>query len=111
MNLRVPARLSALDLNGDGRDELVALKNPSGFGSIMRTVGSYVGGSIDILAWNGVTFAESWTTGPVGSYIASYQLAAAEGRLYIGLVTKRKGLLLSTLRSTVASYGLANSPQ
>ncbi len=110
-NLQVPTRLVALDLNGDGRQELVAMKNPSGLGTIMRTVGSFVGGSIDIMAWNGITFNEYWSTGPIGSYIASYQLEATEGRLYLALINKSKGLILSTMRSTVASYGLANIPQ
>ena len=110
-NLQVPTRLVAIDMNGDGRQELVAMKNPTGLGAIIPTISGFVGGAIEILSWNGITFNEYWSSGPIGSYIASYQLDLAERRLYIGLVSKSKGLILSTLRSTVASYGLAKSTQ
>ena len=105
-NLQVPTRLVVLDLNGDNRQELVAMKNPAGLGTIMPTVGSFVGGSIEIMTWNGVTLNGLWTTGPIGSYIATYQLDPVGTRLYIGMVTKGKGGVFSQLRSAVAGYGL-----
>lgn len=107
-NLIIPARLVALDLNGDGRQELVAFKNPvGGLETMIRTVSSFVGGSIEIMAWNGVAFSGLWSTNSIGSHVAAYQLDSAGSRLYVGLVTKGKGLFFTQMRSSVAGYGLS----
>lgn len=106
--LQVGTRLIAADLNGDGRQELVAMANPSGVSALLKTVGSFIGGSIKVMGWNGVTFTDLWSTGEIGSYVASYQLNAAEPRLYIAMVSKKSGTLLNSLQSVVASYRLAD---
>jgi hypothetical protein len=107
-NLQVPTRLLAIDFNGDGRLELVAMENPSGLASLVKTVGSFVGGSIKIMGWNGVTFNDLWSTGAIGSYVASYQVKGTVPRLYIGMVSKKSGTLFNKRQSVVASYSLAD---
>jgi len=104
-NLQIQTRLVTKDLNGDGRLELVAMENPSGVATLLKTVGSFVGGSIKVMTWNGVTLTDLWTTGEIGSYVASYQVE--NGRLYIGMINKKTGGLFNGLQSFVASYSLA----
>ncbi|MFO7607284.1 MAG: hypothetical protein R6W72_13405 [Desulfurivibrionaceae bacterium] len=104
-NMQVPTRLVAEDLNGNGRQELVAMENPSGVAALLKTVGSFVGGSVKVLTWNGVTFTELWSSGEIGGYVASFQVEGA--RLHLGLVTEKSGGLFAGLQSYVASYGLA----
>lgn len=102
--LQVPTRLIASDLNGDGRPELAAMENPAGVASLVKTVSGFVGSSIKVMTWNGVTFAELWSTAEIGSYVAGFQV---EGdRLYLGLVTKKSGGLFKSFDSAVASYSL-----
>lgn len=106
-NFQVPARLVALDLNGDGRQELVALVNPSGVATLLKTVDSFVGGAVKVMGWNGVTFNDLWSTGALGSYVASYQVGGVSPRLYIGMVSKKAGTLFNSRQSVVAGYSLA----
>ncbi len=104
-NIQVPTRLVVEDLTGNGRQELVAMENPSGMAALLKTIGSFVGGSVKVLSWNGVTFTELWSSGEIGGYVASFQVEDA--RLHLGLVTEKSGGLFAGLQSYVASYGLA----
>lgn len=111
VNRNVPGRLIAADVNGDGRQDLVVMRNPTGFSSLLKTIGSFTGGVVQFLGWNGISFVEVWNSGEIGSYLAAYQLGPAPARegqaLYLGLITKKSGLLLSEYRSVVATYPLA----
>jgi len=115
VNRNVPGRLIAADVNGDGRPDLVVMKNPSGFSALLKTIGSFTGGEVQFLAWNGISFIEVWNSSEIGSYLASYQLGPAPaGRgsaLYLGLITKKSGLTLLGYRSLVATYPLGEMAQ
>lgn len=106
----VPSRLIAADVNGDGRPELVVMKNPSGVASLLKSIGSFTGSSVQFLAWNGISFVDVWNTGEIGSYLADYQLtmtpAGTPARLYLGLITKKSGLTFGDYRSVLAIYPL-----
>lgn len=106
--LQVPTRLIATDLNGDGRSELVAMANPTGVASLLKTIGSFVSGSIKIMGWNGVAFNDLWSTGEIGSYVTSCQVNVDEPRLYISMVSKKSGVLFNNIQSVVASYLLTD---
>lgn len=109
-NRNVPSRLISADVNGDGRPELVVMKNPSGVTALLKTIGSFTGSSVQFLAWNGISFVDVWNTGEIGSYLAAYQLvmtpAGAPSRLYLGLITKKSGLAFGDYRSVLAVYPL-----
>lgn len=112
-NRNVPSRLLAADVNGDGRPELVVMKNPSGMGALLRTISSFTGSSVQFLAWNGISFVDVWNTGEIGSYLVDYQLtmtpAGTPSRLYVGLLTKKSELTFGDYRSVLATYPLENS--
>ncbi|NTV12692.1 MAG: hypothetical protein HGA96_01965 [Desulfobulbaceae bacterium] len=112
-NRNVPSRLIAADVNGDGRPELVVMKNPSGVAALLKTIGNFTGSSVQFLAWNGISFADVWNTGEIGSYLANYQLvtapAGAPSRLYLGLITKKSGLTFGDYRSVLATYPLGGN--
>lgn len=105
-NFKVPARLIALDLDGDSRQELVAMANPSSLTSVIKTIGSFVGGSIKAMSWNGVTFNEVWSSGVIGSYIASYQVSGTVPRLYLAMVNSKSGVIFSSQQSVVTGNNL-----
>ncbi|MBU0480266.1 MAG: VCBS repeat-containing protein [Proteobacteria bacterium] len=107
-NFNVPSRLIARDLNGDGRSELVVMKNPSSLTTLIKTIASFTGGSIEAKSWNGISFVDLWSTGKIGSYIAGYQLEEkdAQGvrRLNVAVIGKKSGKLLKSSQSFLASY-------
>jgi len=112
ITLQVPSRLIATDLNGDRRPELVMMKNPTGLTSLITTIGNFTGGEIQVMGWNGISFVEMWSTGKIGSYVTSYQLAKGgeekTAELYVGLLSKTSGVLLNKIQTSVAGYKLAN---
>ncbi|MEN8134478.1 MAG: hypothetical protein ABFS18_02925 [Thermodesulfobacteriota bacterium] len=105
-NFQVLTRLVARDVDRDGRPELIAMKDPEGLGASLKTVGSFTGGAINIMRWNGVTFDEQWSSSEIGSYLATFQVNGAGSRLYLGLVSKKAGLLFSSYQSVVAGFDL-----
>jgi TolB-like protein len=106
-NFQVLTRLLAMDLDRDGRSELIVMKNPEGLSASFKTIGGFTGGSIDVMHWNGVTFEERWSSGEIGSYLATFQINDAGSRLYLGLVSKKSGLLFGSYQSVVAGFDLS----
>ncbi|MEN8143135.1 MAG: VCBS repeat-containing protein [Thermodesulfobacteriota bacterium] len=107
-NLQVLTRLVAQDLDQDGRPELIAMKNPDGLGGALKSLSSFTGGSINVMRWNGVTFEEQWSSGEIGSYLATFQVNGPGSWLYLGLVSKRSGLLFGSYQSSVGGYDLSS---
>jgi hypothetical protein len=76
----------------------------------LKTVGSFVGGTIKVMGWNGATLTDLWASGAIGGYVASFQVVKGDDpRLYIAMVTKKSGILLGKLQSVVASYRLGGA--
>lgn len=112
-NRNIPTRLLVADVNGDGRPELVVMKNPSGVAALLKTIGNFTGSTVEFLAWNGISFVAVWNTGEIGSYLADYQLTATPAgvptALYLGLITKKSGLTFGEYRSVLATYPLGGA--
>jgi hypothetical protein len=88
--VKIPGRVAAIDVNGDGRDEIVVVKN------ITSTfLGGFSGAELDGFAWTGARLDPAWgikdIPGPV--YDFSYEKNAAG--LQISALVRTKGGLLS----------------
>ena len=92
----VPGRLVALDLNGDGRDEIVVNESIPSALNFFYKVRLYEGGAVLGLAWNGSALAESWRTGSFRGYIADHSL--------LPLASEGAGENVSLARLTVAHH-------
>ena len=105
-NIQVLMRMVAKDVDHDGRPELIVMKNPQGFNAAMKTVANFTGGSVNVMGWNGVTFAARWSSGEIGSYLATFQVSDAGNWLYLGLINKKPGLIFGSFQSVVAGFDL-----
>lgn len=72
--VRIPGRVLALDLNGDGRDEIILPKNSGG--TILRghTQAEFVG-----LGWTGARLEQRWTIKDIGGAVLDFQILRQEG--------------------------------
>lgn len=120
----VPGRIAVVDLDKNGRQDIVVINNIASSMSFFNKLRIYDGGSIVGLTWNGDALVETWRTGRQSGYIADFDFSmqtdsASESKekkgvasLYIGQVPNSgtlESLLPGSGRSKVTVYELGFS--
>jgi hypothetical protein len=94
----VPAKVVVIDLDKNGRQDIVVVNNVVASLSFFNKMRLYDGGSVVGLTWNGTALVETWRTGRQSGYIADFDFslkndmtAASDGEeglvsLYIGQI-------------------------
>ncbi|MBU2549292.1 MAG: VCBS repeat-containing protein [Proteobacteria bacterium] len=107
----VPARILIVDLNEDGRNEIVLAKNElAGVTSILERLRSFVKGSVYSLSFDDLSIRENWHSRKLAEFVADYQIKDYnnDGKKDLVLAVNMKygeGILNS--RSTIIAYELA----
>jgi TolB-like protein len=85
-------RILVLDLNGDGRTEVIVNKNHFSTGLRFQRFRPYEKGQVYNLVWDGMMLAENWRTKEIPGYIADYQVRDfdndGERELVVAVVSK-----------------------
>jgi hypothetical protein len=89
--LYLPSRIIIMDVNGDGRDDVIVNKNLSLASRHIQNYKRFTSSEIYALSWNGIALGEIWQTKKIDGYIPDFQflpLPDQENRakLYVGLV-------------------------
>ncbi len=87
----IPSRIIAMDVNGDGKDDVIVNKNLSYASRHIEGYKSFKTGEIHAMAWNGIALSDIWQTKKIDGYIPDFQfLPVADrenrARLFVGLV-------------------------
>jgi len=87
--LRVPGRLLALDINGDGKDEIVLAKNIGD-----PFLGDYKQAEIVSLGWTGTRLEQRWTIRDIPGAVPDFQIIRQEkaGANILAIVKSSGGL-------------------
>jgi len=96
----LPGRTLVLDLDGDGRVEVIVNKNHFTGGRLLDRVRLYEKGEVYNLVWDGLMLTENWRTREIPGYIADYQVKDfdndGEKELVVAMVSQSKLLQRST---------------
>jgi hypothetical protein len=96
----IPGRVLALDLNGDGRDEIILPKNSGGTLLRGHTQAEFVS-----LGWTGARLEQKWAIKDVGGAVVDFQILRQEGSgARILALVRSSGGLFSSDTSKVVSY-------
>lgn len=71
----VPAKVVVIDLDKNGRQDIVVVNNVVASLSFFNKLRLYDGGSIVGLTWNGASLVETWRTGRQSGYIADFDFS------------------------------------
>ncbi|MGD9124229.1 MAG: VCBS repeat-containing protein [Desulfarculaceae bacterium] len=71
----IPTRIVPTDLDGDGRDEVVVVRNRDRLGTIMERMRMFYSGTIYSMFWNGMSLVENWRTPRISGYLSDYAVA------------------------------------
>jgi len=109
----IPSRMIVMDVNQDGKDDIIINKNLSTASRVMENFKRYQTGEIHGLTWNGIGLTDIWQTKKIDGYIPDFQFLRMPGndntaRLYVGLVLRSSGWSGAFLDgdSTVLMYNL-----
>ena len=120
----VPAKVVVIDLDKNGRQDIVVVNNVVASMSFFNKLRLYDGGSIVGLTWNGAALVETWRTGRQSGYIADFDFsmktdmtAASDDEegvvtLYIGQIPNSgtlEAILPGSTRSKITVFELGFS--
>jgi len=92
----LPGRIVLLDLDGDGRVEVIVNKNHFATGRLLERVRLFERGEVYNLVWDGLMLAENWRTKEIPGYIADYQVKDfdndGERELVVAMVSQFKAM-------------------
>lgn len=75
----LPTKMMAVDLDGDGVDELVVVDNRFTLGQTLERVRLYGSGRVLGLVWDGMSMAQAWQTEEMPGCIFDFDLEDIEG--------------------------------
>ncbi len=105
-------RIFATDINGDGKTELVTVKNEDIAGRVFGRYRKYGNGEFVCLGWDGLGMSELWHTRKISGYISDFTLSDFDndGKPELaGAVVRKGGSVISGPKSCVISYDLENA--
>jgi hypothetical protein len=89
--LYIPTRLGVMDVNGDGRDDVIVTKNLSYASRHVENYKRYTSSEIHAMSWNGIALGQIWQTKKIDGYIPDFQFLPQPGpenraKLFVSLV-------------------------
>jgi len=89
--LYIPTRLVVMDVNGDGRDDVIVTKNLSYASRHVENYKRFTSSEIHAMSWNGIALGQIWQTKKIDGYIPDFQFLPQPGtenraKLFVSLV-------------------------
>jgi TolB-like protein len=107
--LYLPHRIFIADLNENGKNEIIVVKNHSVTGKVFKRYRQFSGAQVQSLTWNGLGLAPLWNTRKVSGYFSDYQLGDIDDdgdlEIIISVVSKRESVMEKG-KSSVIVYEL-----
>jgi len=98
----INTRILTYDTNGDGKREVIVVRNMSPLGRVLANVKEFTSSEIHDLEWDGMGLAENWRTRKISGYVADYQIKDVDNDGEIEVVLA----LIAGRQSRIVTYSL-----
>ncbi|HPC03517.1 MAG TPA: CsgG/HfaB family protein [Syntrophales bacterium] len=102
----VKLRILTYDLNGNGKNDVIIVKNVSPAGRVFKNLQLFTASEIYDLEWDGLGLSENWKTKKIQGYVADYQVKDidndGENEIVLALVVSFSGSLRQ--KSVLVAY-------
>lgn len=102
----VKLRILTYDLNGNGKNDVIIVKNISPAGRVFKNLQLFTASEIYDLEWDGLGLSENWKTKKIQGYVADYQVKDidndGENEIVLALVVSFGGSLRQ--KSVLVAY-------
>lgn len=104
LRVKIRGRVTAVDINGDGRDEIIVPKN---IGDMFFGIGGIKSAEMEAFGWTGARLEERWNIKDIPGAVLDFQLLRQDksGSRILTLV-RTKGTLFTKDRQQVMSYSV-----
>jgi hypothetical protein len=87
----IPSRLIVMDVNGDGKDDVIVNRNLSYASRHVENYKRFKSSEIHAMSWNGIALAQIWQTKKIDGYIPDFQFLRLpdqqnRAKIFVGLV-------------------------
>ncbi len=107
-NNYINLRILTYDTNGDGKREIIIVKNLSSSARILQRIKLFTSAEVYNLEWDGLGMVENWRTKKISGYVADYQFkdidSDGENEVVLALVLSTGGAIRD--RSVIVAYDL-----
>jgi TolB-like protein len=106
----LPTRLRSTDLDGDGKYEVILIKNFEMAGRKLQQFRNYNGGQIESHIWNGLGMVPLWKTRKISGRIQDFAIGDFDGdgrkELVVAVIMKEGRISLTKQTSAIIAYEL-----
>jgi hypothetical protein len=81
-----PMRLQLIDMDADGKYEVIAAKNHDIAGNLLSQFRQYTNGHFELLSWDGLGLSSKWKTRKISGHIRDFAIADFDNDGQIELV-------------------------
>jgi len=106
----LPTRLKSADLDGDGKTEVILIKNFEMAGRKLQQFRSYKGGQLEAHIWNGLGMVPQWKTRKISGRLQDFAIGDFDGdgrqELVAAVIMKEGRVALTKAKSAIIAYEL-----
>ncbi len=106
----LPMRIMVRDLDGNGKYEVIAVKNHEITGKLLEQFRKYTGTQIESLSWDGIGLVLNWETRKTSGHIRDYAFGDFDNdgkdELIAAVIIKEGTLVGTSPKSTIIAYDL-----
>jgi len=107
-----PQRIFIKDLDKDGQNEVIVVRNHAGSGRLFKRYRHYSSAEIASMSWDSMGLALNWKTRKIHGYVSDYVIGDFDNdrqpELVAAVVMKKGAAFLVKPKSTIISYDIAS---
>ena len=101
-------RVAICDLNKDGKNEVIAIKNHEMAGSLLKNFRKFTKTNFISLSWDGLGLVPNWKTRQISGHIRDFAIGDFDNdgkdELVAGVVIKEGSIVLTTPKTSIIAY-------